>query len=141
MVKVEMGSRIRLNFELRFSDGVYVDSNHGLEPVDVIVGDGILLEAVESELIGKTVNDLIHLTIPPDDGYGFADPSLIEEIPLDSLPPESRKVGAALTAYDDEGQERIVMVTEIDDDVAMVDFNHPYAGRTLCYQLEILDIK
>ena len=141
MKTIAEGSRVRLNFVLRFSDGVFVDSNEGLEPVEVVVGDGILLEAVEKSLLGKTKSERIHVTIEPEEGYGYADPSMIMEIPLSDIPEESRKAGAAMTAYDEAGEQMVVLVTDIEGETAKVDFNHPYAGRTLCYEIDIVDVK
>ncbi|MDX1694383.1 MAG: FKBP-type peptidyl-prolyl cis-trans isomerase [Ketobacteraceae bacterium] len=141
MKTIAEGSRVRLNFVLRFSDGVFVDSNEGLEPVEVVVGDGILLDAVEQALLGKTKSERIRVTIEPEQGYGYADPSLIVETPLSDIPEASRHPGAAMTAYDEEGEQKVVMVTEINGDTAKVDFNHPYAGRTLCYDIDIVDVK
>ncbi len=141
MKVITEGSRVRLNFELRFSDGVFVDSNEGLEPVEVVIGDGILLEAVEQALLGKSKSEGIKVTIEPEQAYGFADPNLIQEVPLTDVPAESRHEGAAMTAYDEAGEQMVVMVTGVAGDKAMIDFNHPYAGRTLCYQLDIVDVK
>lgn len=140
MKTIQEGSRVRLNFVLRFSDGVFVDSNEGLEPVEVTVGDGILLESVEKSLLGKTKSERIHVTIEPEDGYGYADPAQIIEVPLSDIPEESRHAGAAMTAYDEAGEQRVVLIAEVNGDQAKVDFNHPYAGRTLCYQIDIVDV-
>lgn len=141
MKTIAEGSRVRLNFVLRFSDGVFVDSNEGLEPVEVVIGDGILLESVENALLGRVKSERIKVTIEPEDGYGYADPGLIMEIPLSDIPPESRQAGAAMTAYDEDGEQKVVLVTEINGDTAKVDFNHPYSGRTLCYDIDIVDVK
>ncbi|MCG8672802.1 MAG: FKBP-type peptidyl-prolyl cis-trans isomerase [Pseudomonadales bacterium] len=140
MKTIAQGNRVRLNFELRFSDGVFVDSNEGLEPVEVVVGDGILLESVEKAILGKSKAERVIVTIEPEQGYGYADPNLVQQIPLSDIPEESRSAGAAMTAYDEDGEQKVVLVTEINDDVATVDFNHPYAGRTLCYTLDIVDV-
>lgn len=141
MRTIAEGNRVRLNFELRFSDGVFVDSNEGLEPVEVVIGDGILLESVENALLGKTKSERVKITIEPDEGYGYADPGLILEVPLADIPKESRQPGAAMTAYDEDGEQRVVLITEVCGDHAKVDFNHPYAGRTLCYDIVIVDVK
>ena len=141
MRTITVGDRVRLNFELRFSDGVFVDSNEGLEPVEITIGDGILLDAVEDALIGKSKSESLQIEISPERAYGFADPNLIIEIPLSDIPEEVREPGAAMTACDEVGEQKVVMVVEINGDTAKVDFNHPYAGRTLCYQLEIVDVK
>lgn len=141
MKTISEGSRVRLNFELRFSDGVFVDSNEGLEPVEVVVGDGILLESVEQAVLGKSKAERIKVTIEPEQGYGFADPNLIQEVPLSDIPEESRFPNAAMTAYDESGEQKVVMVSKVEGDTATVDFNHPYAGRTLCYTIDIVDVK
>lgn len=141
MKTISEGSRVRLNFELRFSDGVFVDSNEGLEPVEVVVGDGILLESVEQAVLGKSKAERIKVTIEPEQGYGFADPNLIQEVPLSDIPEESRFPNAAMTAYDESGEQKVVMVSKVEGDKATVDFNHPYAGRTLCYTIDIVDVK
>lgn len=138
MDTVQAGSVVSVNFELRFSDGVFVDSNEGQEPVEITIGDGILLETVETALIGLTVGQSIDIEVTPENGYGYANPSLIEAVPLDSLPESVREVGSPLTAYDDDGEERVVLIAAIEGDIAQVDFNHPYAGRTLCYHVEIV---
>lgn len=141
MKVITEGSCVRLNFELRFSDGVFVDSNEGLEPVEVVIGDGILLEAVEKAVLGKSKAERVNVTIEPEQGYGFADPNLIQEVPISDVPEESRFEGAAMTAYDEAGEQMVVMVTQVSGDKATVDFNHPYAGRTLCYRLDIVNVK
>ncbi|MCG8317462.1 MAG: FKBP-type peptidyl-prolyl cis-trans isomerase [Pseudomonadales bacterium] len=140
MKTITEGSRVRLNFELRFSDGVFVDSNEGLEPVEVVIGDGILLESVESALLGHSKSERIKIEIEPEQGYGYADPNLMEEVPLSDIPEELRHPGAAMTAYDQDGEQKVVLISDVKGDVAKVDFNHPYAGRTLCYRLDIVDV-
>ncbi|MCG8316315.1 MAG: FKBP-type peptidyl-prolyl cis-trans isomerase [Pseudomonadales bacterium] len=140
MKVIAEGSRVRLNFELRFSDGVFVDSNEGLEPVEVVIGDGILLESVESALLGHAKSESIRVEIEPDKGYGYADPNLIVEIPLTQIPKELQQPGAAMTAYDEDGEQKVVLIAEIAGEVAKVDFNHPYAGRTLCYRIDIVAV-
>lgn len=137
---VTEGCLIRVDFELRFADGTFVDSNEGLYPVEAYVGDGILLEAVENALLGKKVGDKVKVIVPPEDGYGFADPNQIMDIPLSDLPEDARSVGSAITAHDDDGELKVVIVTEMSDGVAKVDFNHPYAGRTLHYDITVRDI-
>jgi len=141
MTVIIEGSQVALNFNLTFDDGTQVDSNDGLEPVEFVQGDGILLEVIEEALIGKKAGDNFSITVLPEQGYGYADPSQIMEIPIDDVPTEARVAGGVMTAIDDAGEQHIVMVVEVDGDLAKVDFNHPYSGRTLCYDITVVSVK
>ena len=103
------GSQVALNFNLAFDDGTQVDSNHGLEPVEFVQGDGILLEIIEGALLGKKAGDSFSITVLPEQGYGYADPNQILDIPIDDVPEEARKTGGVITAIDDSGEQHVVM--------------------------------
>lgn len=141
MTAIIEGSRVALNFNLTFDDGVQVDSNEGLEPVEFVQGDGILLEVIELALMGKSAGDQLSVTVTPEEGYGYADPSQIIEIPSQDVPEEARFAGGVMTAIDDAGEQHVVMVVDVEGDTAKVDFNHPYSGRTLCYDITIISVK
>ncbi len=141
MTVIKEGSQVALNFNLKFDDGVQVDSNDGLEPVEFVQGDGILLDAIESALVGKKAGDSFSVTVPPEQGYGYADPNQILEIPVSDVPEEARMAGGVMTAIDESGEQHVVMVVEVLDDIAKVDFNHPYSGRTLCYDILVISVK
>ncbi len=141
MAVIKEGSQVALNFNLKFDDGVQVDSNDGLEPVEFVQGDGILLDVIEAALIGKKAGDSFSVTVSPEQGYGYADPSQIIEIPISDVPEEARMAGGVMTAIDESGEQHVVMVVEVLDKIAKVDFNHPYSGRTLCYDITIISVK
>ena len=141
MTVIKEGSQVALNFNLKFDDGVQVDSNDGLEPVEFVQGDGILLDVIEAALIGKKAGDSFSVTVSPEQGYGYADPSQILEIPASDVPEEARMAGGVMTAIDESGEQHVVMVVEVLDKIAKVDFNHPYSGRTLCYDISIISVK
>ncbi|PCJ32984.1 MAG: peptidylprolyl isomerase [Moraxellaceae bacterium] len=141
MTAIVEGSRITLNFKLSFDDGTPVDSNEGLEPVEFVHGDGILLAVIEDELLGKEAGDHISVTVTPEQGYGYADPNEIIDIAIEDVPEDARFAGGVMTAIDEAGEQHVVMVAEVLGDVAKVDFNHPYSGRTLCYDITITSVK
>lgn len=138
--QISADSTFLVNFKLRFNDGTDVDSNDGLEPVRVNLGDGILLPSLEERLLGLKAGDQITVTLPPEDAYGFADPNEIISVPVAELPPNVTAVGDSLVAEDDYGEQKVVLVTEINGKTAKLDFNHPYAGRTLVFDIEVIEI-
>ncbi len=141
MTVIKEGSHVALDFNLKFDDGVQVDSNDGLEPVEFVQGDGILLDVIEGVLMGKEAGDSFSVTVPPEQGYGYADPNKVIEIPLSDVPAEARMAGGVMTAIDEFGEQHVVMVVDVLDKVATVDFNHPYSGRTLCYDISVISVK
>ncbi|OUR87197.1 hypothetical protein A9Q81_26140 [Gammaproteobacteria bacterium 42_54_T18] len=141
MTVIKEGSQVALNFNLKFDDGVQVDSNEGLEPVEFVQGDGILLDVIESALMGKKAGDSFSVTVSPEQGYGYADPNQIIEIPVNDVPEEARMAGGVMTAIDESGEQNVVMVVEVLGGIAKVDFNHPYSGRTLCYDILVISVK
>jgi len=141
MKTIQDGDTVALNFKLTFDDGTAVDSNDGMEPVEFVQGEGILLPAIEAALLGKVAGDNIQMSIPPEEGYGFADPSQIQQVDIADIPDEARHAGGVMTAIDDAGEQQVVMVVGVNDDKAEIDFNHPYAGRTLCYDVDVVSVK
>jgi peptidylprolyl isomerase len=104
-------------------DGEEVDSNMGKQPMEVKLGGGGVIPGFEAALMGMAAGDTKTVTIAAADGYGAVDPQRVQLIPKDSLP-EGVEVGAQLQSS--EGQ--LVVVKEITDEGAKIDFNHPLAG-------------
>ena len=87
-----------------------------------------------------TVGDTKEVVVAPADGYGTVDPNAIREIPKEHVPDEIR-VGSELYAKDQGGREVRPIVTVIKDKTVVLDFNHPLAGKTLYFDIKIVDIK
>jgi len=137
---VQADSHCSLNFELFFDDGTAVDSNTGLDPIQLQLGSGMMLESFEEALLGLAEGEKRKIVLSPEQAYGYADPNQFYEFAVESLPKEARRVGASMMAADDAGEQKVVIVTEINGNTAVVDFNHPYAGRTLVYRVDLVSI-
>ena len=72
--------------------------------------------------------------------FGDVDPNLIGKVPLESLPKDGRKPGAVIKARDKNGREHIVRVVKIEGDQAVLDANHPWAGKTLKFRVKVLKL-
>ena len=77
----------------------------------------------------------------PADGYGEKDPEAIQEVQKKLIPPDALVVGSRLQGQAPDGQMVYPRVAEIKDDTVMLDFNHPLAGKTLHFNVKILDIQ
>jgi len=140
MTKICDGSDIELYFQLRFEDGTVVDSNRDGDPASCKIGQGVLLAAIEDALLGMSPGDKKNLVLLPDEGYGPADPNAFILVPKEQLPEEAHEIGKSLKAEDESGERRNAIVTEINDKTIKLDMNHPYAGRTLIFDLEVVTV-
>jgi FKBP-type peptidyl-prolyl cis-trans isomerase SlyD len=79
------------------------------------------------------------VVVAPSDGYGDRDPNALQEVPKQNVP-QDIKVGTLLQGKDTAGREVRPIVTEIKDDTVLLDFNHPLAGKTLFFDLKVVNI-
>ena len=104
-------------------------------------GKGEIIPGLESQLTGMKAGGEKKFTVKPDDGYGPVDPRAFQEVPKDKLPAAALKVGTMLMAQGPQGQTVPVRVHEIKEKTVIMDFNHPLAGKTLSFEIKIVDIK
>jgi FKBP-type peptidyl-prolyl cis-trans isomerase SlyD len=79
--------------------------------------------------------------VKPEDAYGLVSPKAFQEVPKEQIPANGLKVGATLAAKGPHGQEIPVRVHEIKEKTVVLDLNHPMAGKTLLFEIKILDIQ
>jgi FKBP-type peptidyl-prolyl cis-trans isomerase SlyD len=139
--QVASGKKVSIEYTLVLDDGTKADSNVGGEPLVYEQGANQILPALETALAGLSVNDTKKVTITPKDGYGDVDPKAVKEVPIEEIPEAARKVDAVLIGVDAEGNQRPVRVQKIGDKTAMLDLNHPLAGRTLTFDVKVLKIE
>ena len=138
---VEAGSTVGIEYTLTLEDGTKVDSNVGGEAMLVEQGSGQIIPGLDKELIGMKVNEVKQVTVTPEQGYGQIDPAAFTEVPVSELPEDARTPGMMLMARDDQGRTRRLLVQKIEGDKATLDFNHPLAGKTLIFDIKILEVR
>jgi FKBP-type peptidyl-prolyl cis-trans isomerase SlyD len=137
---VKDGSVVSLQYTLSAEDGKTIESNKGKEPLKYTQGQRQIVPGLEREMAGMKVGGEKRVKVKPEDGYGKIDPKAFQEIPKEEIPPEGLKVGAILGAQGPHGQVIPVRVHEIKEQTVVLDFNHPMAGKTLVFDVKILDI-
>ncbi len=134
---VEDGKQVSFTYTLTIEDEI-IESNTGREPLVYIQGSDQILTALEAELEGMTAGDQKTVDLDAANGYGEVNDEAFQEIPLEQLPEEARVVGAMLQAQGFPGPLR---VSEIKEDVALLDFNHPLAGKDLSFDITIVAVE
>ncbi len=136
-VVIEKGKKVDVEFTLTLDDGSTVQSNVGGPPLAFVAGEGQIIPGLEAALQGKAARERVKVRIPPDQAYGPVDSQKVQEVPLDKIPEDSRKVGTLLSA---QGFDGPIRVAEVRPDVVVLDFNHPLAGKALTFDVFVLSI-
>jgi FKBP-type peptidyl-prolyl cis-trans isomerase SlyD len=138
---VKDGSVVSLQYTLSGEDGKTIESNKGKEPLKYTQGQRQIVPGLERQVAGMKVGVEKRVKVKPEDGYGKIDPNAYQEVPKEQIPAEGLKVGAVLGARSPEGQVIPVRVHQIKDQSVVLDFNHPMAGKTLVFDVKVLDIE
>jgi FKBP-type peptidyl-prolyl cis-trans isomerase SlyD len=136
---VSKGKVISLEYTLKLEDDHVVDTNVGKDPLTYTQGANQIIPGVERAVEGLTVGQSKHVVVAPSDGYGERDPNAFHEIPKAKVPKDVH-VGMQLHGKDSTGRDIRPIVTEIKDDTVLLDFNHPMAGKTLFFDLKVVNI-
>lgn len=100
-----------------------------------------VFSALEVSLEGKEEGDLFKATFSPEEAFGLYRDDLLVKVPLSELP-EDIFVGMEMeTEEEDEEEKRIYLVTEIEEEYALLDANHPFAGLTLTFEGEVTELQ
>lgn len=141
-LKIDQGTRVTLHFSIKLDDGSVVDSTFDKQPATFEVGDQNLLESFEKLLHGLTIGDQRRFDVAPEQGFGAHNPNNIQEIERSAFQSEmDLSPGLMVSFADANGNELPGVVSEVKDDIVLVDFNHPLAGRELVFEVEIINVE
>jgi len=136
------GTTVTLHFALRLPGGEVIDSNFERDPATFTVGDGNLLLGFEKAIYGLQEGDKKTLVIKPEDSFGQRNPNNVQEIPRAQFGADIElSEGLMLSFADAQKTELPGVVRRFDDEVVVVDFNHPLAGREILFEVAILQIE
>src|SRR5450830_260340 len=139
-MQISMNTVVSMTYELRNSDGEVLESSQ--EPVTYLHGgyDNIF-PRVEEELHGKSVGDVVEITLEPADAFGEYDEELVQIEPATAFPSKDLKVGQQFEGEDDSGEVILYTITNIEDGKVVVDGNHPWAGERVLFKASITAVR
>lgn len=140
---VDPNSAVILHFDLKLEDGSAADSTRvNNKPAMMRLGDGSLTPNFESCLLGLKAGDKKDFTLPPDDAFGMPNPDNIHHMDRTRFGLEAApEIGAIISFAQPNGGEVPGVIREIAGDSVTVDFNHPLAGETVIFSVEILEVR
>jgi FKBP-type peptidyl-prolyl cis-trans isomerase SlyD len=138
---IKDGSVVSLEYTLSGEDGKTIESNKGKAPLKYTQGSQQIVPGLEKGVAGMKAGEEKRVKVKPEDGYGPVDPKGFQEFPKDKIPSEGLKVGSVLMARGPQGQQVPVRVHEIKENTVVLDLNHPMAGKTLVFDIKVLDVQ
>lgn len=140
--EITHGSRVSLHYTLTLENGTEADSSRDGEPLSFVLGDGTMLEGLEGFLLGMKPGQHGEYRVSPEQGFGYPDADAVHVMPRDDFPVEMDLSPGVIVGFTTPaGDEVPGTITEIDEARVTVDFNHPLAGHTLNFQVDILAVE
>ena len=142
MAQVKSGDKVKVHYHGKLTNGETFDSSEGRAPLEFEVGSGMVIKGFDDGVTGMSVGDKKTVNIPYDEAYGPRNPEMIVEFPKDKFPTGMElELGMPLMMNNGAGEQFQVTVTDIKDDIVLLDANHPLAGQELIFDIEIVDLK
>ena len=140
-MQIEKNRVVTLHYTLRDDQGAVIDSSSGRAPLSYLHGKGNIIPGLEQALAGKSAGDRLEVTVAPEQGYGPRDERLVQILPRSRFDQGAAlQPGMQLRATTPQGA-RIVTVVKVERDFVTVDGNHPLAGRTLHFAVEVAEVR
>jgi len=141
-MKIEENKVIGISYILNDVDGELIDESEKDQPFELLVGGGQIVPGLEKALMGMAVGDKKTVTLEPKDGYGEDDPELRVIVSRSQFPADVEvKPGFEFVTELENGENQAFTVFEVEGDDVKIDGNHPLAGETLVFQIEILSVR
>src|SRR5690625_1836626 len=136
---------VNLNYTLHSIENdekVFVESTESSDPLTFLYGVGMMLPKFEEHISGLEEGDKKSFELSPEDAYGEKDEKAIAQLPAEMFQETGfPKEGDVLPLQDNEGNQFRAVVAEVSPDVVVADLNHPMAGKTLHFEVEILNTR
>lgn len=141
MQQIKSGDTVKVHYHGKLTNGETFDTSEGRDPLQFTVGAGQVIKGFDDALINMTVGEKKTVQIPVEDAYGDRRDDMVVEYPRQEFPAEMNpEVGMQLNMSDNQGNNFPVVITEVQDELVILDANHPLAGKDLIFDLEVVEI-
>ncbi len=134
-------SVVSFHYTLRDEHDAEIESSRGGEPIAVLLGAHNVIPGVEKALEGRSSGERFDVVVAPGEGYGERQESLTQRVPKKYFKDGERLRAGEQTVLNTAHGPRAVTVLKVGQTVIDVDLNHPMAGRTLKFDLEVVEVR
>ena len=140
-MKIAENTVVLIDYKLTGNDGAVIDTSEGAGPLAYLHGAGNIIEGLEDALLGKEVGDDVQASIEPAKAYGERNEDMRQEVPKELFGGvDNIEIGMQFESETDQGPV-MVTVIEINDEMVVVDGNHPLAGTHLNFDVTIREVR
>lgn len=140
-MKIASNHVVSIDYTLKSNEGDIIDSSEDRAPLEYIQGVGNLIPGLEKELEGKEAGDKVNAVVAPEEGYGIRNEELVQTVQKSQFQnPGDVREGAQFQVQAGE-QVRIATITDVEGDDVTLDLNHPLAGETLHFDVEVKEVR
>ena len=142
MAIAKRGDKVQVHYTGSFTSGEVFDSSKGGDPIGFLIGAGEVIPGFEGAIVGMKVGDVKKVEIPAEEAYGPRLEELMVDIAMEEIPDGvDIVVGAQYQLRHQDGGEFVAIISEVRKDGVTLDANHPLAGETLMFELELVGIE
>jgi FKBP-type peptidyl-prolyl cis-trans isomerase 2 len=139
---IKAGDIVKFHFTAKLENGKIVESTRRKKPVKAKIGSKELLPGLEKAIIGLDKGSKKKVKVPPTKGFGKKDKKLIQKVDKSIFKKGSQlRKNVTVEIQFEDGSKRRALVQDVKKDYLVVDLNHPLAGQTVIYDIEIVDVK
>jgi len=138
---VSDGSVVEIHYTLTDDKGEVLDSSQGDDPLPYLQGAENIVPGLERAMLGRKVGDKFKVDVAAEDGYGLREGPGAQAVPRSSFPDDVEIVPGMEFVAEDAGEELVLWVTKVTDSEVFVDQNHPLAGMSLHFQVEVVSVR
>ncbi|WP_115720638.1 FKBP-type peptidyl-prolyl cis-trans isomerase [Gallaecimonas mangrovi] len=132
---------VQFHYQLKDDNGNELENSQGQEPLAYLHGHSNMLPSLEKALEGKAEGEHLTITLAPEDAYGERREGLTQRVPIKHLQGAKKWAPGMMAVVNTDQGQRQVMVVKAGRFMADVDMNHPLAGKTLTFDIDILSIR
>ncbi|NOZ12183.1 MAG: peptidylprolyl isomerase [Acidobacteria bacterium] len=141
VTSVKAGDTVRVHYTGTLDNGEVFDSSRDRDPLEFKVGGGMVIPGFDKAVLGLKAGDSTSVKLPPEEAYGEIRKELImpmqkSQVPEDIVP----EVGMQVMLQAQNGQQVPATITEINENTIILDANAPLAGKTLNFDIEVVEI-
>jgi len=146
MSQTKHGDTVKIHYTGKLEDGSVFDTSIDSDPLQFTIGENQVIQGFEKGVTGMEINESKTITIPPDEAYGPHHEEMVFNIPVAQFPPDIEpKIGQQLQLSQENGQTMIAVVTQLSESNVTesnvtIDVNHPLAGETLIFDIQLIEI-
>ena len=138
---IKQGDTVFVHYTGTLDDGSEFDSSKERDPLEFVMGGGMILPGFEKAVQGKKVGDTVSVTLSPEDAYGEHNDEMVIIVPRSEVPEHiTPEEGMMLQLTLEEGDLDVV-ISRVTDEEVELDGNHPLASKRLNFEIEVVNIK